>query len=238
MDYAAAFALAVSGDVSRSRALADDLARDYPEDTSVQFMYLPTLRALFALDARDAAAAIQSLQTASRFDLAMGGIGFNAYFGKLYPIYVRGLAYLAAQQPVEAAAEFQRIVDHRSIVLVDPIDALARLQLARALALSGDTVKARSVYDDLFALWENADARDPARQRSTGGTRPVAVRGAVPHRVLAGPDMARVWPSPENPAGSMPHALAKTSRFRLSSNTEYPGPHGARNEPSEPSAHK
>ncbi|HMF61109.1 MAG TPA: tetratricopeptide repeat protein, partial [Vicinamibacterales bacterium] len=113
VDYAAAFALAVSGDVSRSRALAGDLARDYPEDTSVQFMYLPTLRALFALDARDAAAAIQSLQTASRFDLATGGIGFNGYFGKLYPIYVRGLAYLAAQQPVEAAAEFQRIVDHR-----------------------------------------------------------------------------------------------------------------------------
>jgi predicted Ser/Thr protein kinase len=157
VDYAAAFALALSGDVRRSRALADDLARDYPEDTSVQFMYLPTLRALFALDARDAAAAIQSLHTASRFDLAMGGIGFNGYFGKLYPIYVRGLAYLAAQQPVEAAAEFQRIVDHRSIVLVDPIDALARLQLARALALSGDTVKAKSVYDDLFTLWKNAD---------------------------------------------------------------------------------
>jgi tetratricopeptide (TPR) repeat protein len=161
VDYAAAFALAVSGDVSRSRALADDLARDHPEDTSVQFMYLPTLRALFALDARNPAAAIQALQTASRFDLATGGIGFNGYFGKLYPIYVRGLAYLAAQQPVEAAAEFQRIVDHRSIVLVDPIDAFARLQLARALALSGDTAKARSVYDDLFALWQNADARIP-----------------------------------------------------------------------------
>ena len=63
VDYAAAFALAVSGDVSQSRALADGLARDYPEDTSVQFMYLPTLRALFALDAGDAAAAIQSLQS-------------------------------------------------------------------------------------------------------------------------------------------------------------------------------
>ncbi|MEO5739520.1 MAG: protein kinase, partial [Vicinamibacterales bacterium] len=157
VDYAAAFALAVSGEVSRSRALADDLAREYPEDTSVQFMYLPTLRALFALDARDAAAAIHSLQTASRFDLAMGGIGFNGYFGKLYPIYVRGLAYLAAQQPVEAAAEFQRILDHRSIVLVDPIDAFARLQLARALALSGDTVKAKRAYSDLLTLWKNAD---------------------------------------------------------------------------------
>jgi eukaryotic-like serine/threonine-protein kinase len=156
VDYAAAFALAVSGDVSQSRALADDLARDHPEDTSVQFMYLPTLRALFALDARNPAAAIQSLQTASRFDLATGGVGFNGYFGKLYPIYVRGLAYLAAQQPVEAAV-FQRIVDHRSIVLVDPIDALARLQLARALVLSGDTVKAKSAYNDLLTLWKNAD---------------------------------------------------------------------------------
>ena len=137
VDYAAAFALAISGDLSRSRALADDLARDYPEDTSVQFMYLPTLRALFALDARDPAAAIHALQTASRFDLALGGIGFNAYFGGLYPIYVRGLAYLAAQQPVEAAAEFQRILDHRSIVLVDPMDALARLQLATSARALG-----------------------------------------------------------------------------------------------------
>ena len=161
VDYAVAFALAVSGDVTGSRALADGLARDYPEDTSVQFMYLPTLRALFALDARDAAAAIHSLQTASRFDLARGGIGFNAHFGVLYPSYVRGLAYLAAQQPAQAVAEFQRIVDHRSIVLVDPVDALARLQLARALALSGDTAKARSVYDDLFALWKDADVKIP-----------------------------------------------------------------------------
>ena len=161
MDYAAAFALALAGDVSRARALADDLARDYPDDTSVQFIYLPALRALFSLNAGDAAAAIRSLQASSRSDLAMGNIGFSAYFGKLYPIYVRGLAYLAAQQPAEAAAEFQRIVDHRSIVLVDPVDGLARLQLARALALSGDIVKARSVYDDLFTLWKNADAKIP-----------------------------------------------------------------------------
>ena len=124
-------------------------------------MYLPTLRALFALDTRAAATAIQSLQTASRVDLAIGGIGFNGYFGKLYPIYVRGLAYLAAEQPVEAAAEFQRIVDHRSIVLVDPIDAFARLQLARALALAGDTVRAKSAYGDLLTLWQNADSDIP-----------------------------------------------------------------------------
>jgi hypothetical protein len=161
VDYAAAFALAISGDVSRSRALADDMARDYPEDTSVQFLYLPTLRALFALDAGDAAAAIQSLQAASRFDLATGGIGFNGHFGKLYPIYVRGLAYLAAHQPAEAAAEFQRLIDHRSIVLVDPVDAMARLQLARALVLSGDLMKAKSAYNDLLTLWKDSDPKLP-----------------------------------------------------------------------------
>jgi eukaryotic-like serine/threonine-protein kinase len=145
LDYAAAFALAVSGDVTRSRALTDELARDYADDTSVQYIYLPTLRALFSLNAHDAAASIQTLQTASRFDLGMGGIGITGYFGRLYPIYVRGLAYLAAQQPAAAAAEFRRIIDHRSIVLVDPMDAMARLQLARALVLSGDTAKAKSM---------------------------------------------------------------------------------------------
>ena len=101
----------------------------------------------------------------------MGGIGFNGYFGKLYPIYVRGLAYLAAKQPTEAVGEFQRIIDHRNIVLVDPMDAMARLQLARALVLAGDTVKAKSAYDDLLTLWKDADARIPiveqAREESS-----------------------------------------------------------------------
>ena len=118
VDYAAAFALAVSGDVSRSRALAGDLARDYPQDTSVNiFYYLPTLRALFALDARDAPAAIQSLQTASRFYLAMGGIGFNGSLGQALSD-LRSRLFHPGGAVVEAAAEFQRIVDHRSIVLV------------------------------------------------------------------------------------------------------------------------
>jgi hypothetical protein len=116
----------------QSRALAEDLAREFPEDTFVQYMYLPTLRALLAMNPRDPAAAIQALQIASRYDLALGGVGFIGRFGGLYPIYVRGMAYLAARQPAEAVAEFQRILDHRSIV--DPMDARARLQLARALA--------------------------------------------------------------------------------------------------------
>jgi tetratricopeptide (TPR) repeat protein len=161
VDYAAAFALALSGDLPQSRALAQDLAREFPEDTFVQFMYLPTLRALFALNANDPAAAIQALQVASRYDLHTAGVGYIGRFGPLYPIYVRGMAYLAARQFVEAAGEFQRILDHRSIVLVDPMDALARLQLARALALSGDIVKAKSAYGDLLTLWKNADPDIP-----------------------------------------------------------------------------
>jgi len=161
VDYAAAFALALSGDLPQARRLADGLAREFPEDTSVQVMYLPTLRALFSLSAGDPAAAIQALQIASRYDLAPGRLGFVGRFGSLYPIYVRGLAYLAAKQPTEAVGEFQRIIDHRNIVLVDPMDAMARLQLARALVLSGDTVKAKSAYTDLLTLWKDADAGTP-----------------------------------------------------------------------------
>jgi len=161
VDYAVAFALTLSGDVARARQLAGDLEKNFPEDTSVQSLYLPALRGLFAIDARDPSAAIQSLQSASRYDLGQGGLAFYWRFGALYPIYVRGLSYLAARQPAEAAGEFQRILDHRGIVLVDPMDALARLQLARAHALAGDTAKAKVAYNDLFALWKDADSKIP-----------------------------------------------------------------------------
>src|SRR5688572_10987311 len=168
VDYAAAFALALAGDLPQSRALAGELAREFPEDTSVQFMYLPALRALFSLNTPtpDAAAAIQALQAASRYDLALGRLGFVGRFGGLYPIYVRGLAYLAAGQPAEAAAEFQRILDHRTMVIVDPMDAMARVQLGRALVASGDTVKAKSVYSELFELWKDADADMPVLKQA------------------------------------------------------------------------
>jgi tetratricopeptide (TPR) repeat protein len=131
-------------------------------------MYLPTLQALLSLSTPtpDAPAAIRALQTASRYDLALGRVGFVGRFGGLYPIYVRGLAYLAARQPAEAAAEFQRILDHRSIVLVDPMDAMARLQLARARVLSGDTVQAKGTYQDLLTLWKNADPGIPVLEEA------------------------------------------------------------------------
>ena len=172
VDYAAAFALALSGDLPQSRALAEDLAREFPEDTSVQFMYLPTLRALFSLNTHDAAAAIQALQTASRYDLALGGVGFIGRFGGLYPIYVRGLAYLAARQPAEAAAEFQRILDHRSIVLVDPDGRHGAPAAGAGARGSGDAAKAKSAYNDLFALWKRRRPRHSGSSTKHGRNTP------------------------------------------------------------------
>jgi eukaryotic-like serine/threonine-protein kinase len=157
VDFAAAFALVLSGESTRARELADGLERRFPEDTSVKYSYLPTLRARFALDAGNAETAIQLLRAAARYDLAVPGIAFNGFFGALYSVYLRGEAYLAADRPAEAATEFQNILDHRGIVRGDPMDAMARLQLARALALSGETVKAKTAYQDFLNLWNAAD---------------------------------------------------------------------------------
>jgi tetratricopeptide (TPR) repeat protein len=159
--YAAALVLAVAGDPARAEAIADDLERRFPEDTSVRFSYLPTLRALAALSAGDPARAIDVLQSASTYEFAQPGICFygsgGGGFGAMYPTYVRGLAYLLLHKPGEAAAEFQKIIDHPGVVLEDPIGGIARLQLARALAQGGDAAKARTVYQDLVTLWQEAD---------------------------------------------------------------------------------
>src|SRR5262249_25954099 len=125
VEYTAAFALASVGELTQARALADDLEARFPEDTSVRFSYVPTLRALLSLRAGDPEAAIQRLQVSARFDLNVPGISFNAFFGALDAVYVRGEAYLAANQPAQAAAEFQKIIDHCGIVLADPMDAMA-----------------------------------------------------------------------------------------------------------------
>ena len=87
--------------------------------------------------------------------------GAPASIGSFYTVYVRGLAYLAAQQGTEAAMEFQKVIDGRNIVVSDPIGALARLQLGRALALSGENAKAKAAYQDFLTLWKDADADIP-----------------------------------------------------------------------------
>jgi eukaryotic-like serine/threonine-protein kinase len=161
VEYAAAVALALAGDFARSQALADDLEKRFPEDTSVRFTYLPTLHALFALSRGQSANAIELLQAAVPYELAVPGIKFFAGFGGLYPVYVRGEAFLAAHQGAEAAAEFQKILDRRGIVLADPVGALAHLQLGRAYVLSGDKIKAKAAYQDFLNLWKDADPGVP-----------------------------------------------------------------------------
>jgi eukaryotic-like serine/threonine-protein kinase len=162
VEYGAAFALALSGDSGHAQALANDLEKRFPEDTAARFNYVPAIRALLALNQREPAKAIELLQTAAPYDL--GGPPCAAppgYFGMFYPIYVRGMAYLAAHQGAEAAAEFQRILDHRGIVISDPIAALAHLQLGRAFVLSGEKTKAKAAYQDFLTLWNDADADIP-----------------------------------------------------------------------------
>jgi hypothetical protein len=159
--YASAFALAVAGDLPRAQSLAADLQKRFPEDTAVQFNYLPALSALFALNRHDPGKAIELLQAAVPYELAVPPIDFNEFFGGLYPVYVRGQANLAARQGPEAAVQFQKILDHRGIVAGDPIGALAHLQLGRAYALTGDKTRAKSAYQDFLTLWNNADPDIP-----------------------------------------------------------------------------
>jgi tetratricopeptide (TPR) repeat protein len=160
VEYGAALALLLSGDSSRSQTLADDLGKRFAEDTAVKFSYLPTLRALLALKHGEPAKAIELLQIAAPYELGSPPSAFGL-FGALYPIYVRGEAYLAANRGAGAAAEFQKVLDHRGIVVSDPIGALARWRLGKALALSGDTVKAKAAYQDFLTLWKDADQDIP-----------------------------------------------------------------------------
>jgi DNA-binding winged helix-turn-helix (wHTH) protein/tetratricopeptide (TPR) repeat protein len=161
VEYGVALALALSGDSSQARLLADDLERRFPKDTAVRFSYLPVLRARLALAQGDASKAVELLQVAVPHDLGVPRSSIHALFGALYPAYARGEAYLALHQGAEAATEFQEILDHRGIVVSDPIGALAHLQLGRAYALSGDKTKARSSYEDFLTLWKDADPDIP-----------------------------------------------------------------------------
>ena len=161
VQYGAAFALALSGDSTRSHAIANDLEKRFPEDTSIQFSYLPALRARLALNHGDASKALELLQAAVPNELGAPRSSLEGHFGGLYPIYVRGQAYLAAHHGAGASTEFQKIVDHRGIVVSDPVGAVARLQLARAFASSGEITKAKVAYEHFLTLWKDADADIP-----------------------------------------------------------------------------
>ena len=155
--YAAAFALARAGEYSRAEALAVDLSKRFPEDTSVQFSYLPTLRALFALHRNEPAKAVEELEPAVQQEYAQTGVSFFAFFGNLYPTYVRGQAYVAQKNYPAAIAEFQKIVDHPGLVLSDPMGVITRVELARAYAAMGDKTKTAEMYKQVVEMWKEAD---------------------------------------------------------------------------------
>jgi DNA-binding winged helix-turn-helix (wHTH) protein/tetratricopeptide (TPR) repeat protein len=152
---AAGLALALAGDLAQAQKFAADESKRYPQDTPVQFIFLPTIRAGIALGQRSPAKAIADLQTVE-----------NVGNFSLYPVYLRGEAYLAAHKGSEAAGEFQKIIDHRGIVGTSPFGALAHLGLARSYFMQGDTAKARSAYQDFFTLWKDADPDLPILQQA------------------------------------------------------------------------
>jgi DNA-binding winged helix-turn-helix (wHTH) protein/tetratricopeptide (TPR) repeat protein len=156
LQYHAAMALALTGRAAQARALAEDLDKRFPQDTIVRSIYLPTLRSQLALSRNDAQEAIDVLQGATPYEQT----------AELFPVYVRGLAYLAARRSSEAASEFQRVVSHPGIVLNSPIGALAHLQLGRAFAMQGDIIEARRAYQDYLALWRQADPDIPILKKA------------------------------------------------------------------------
>jgi eukaryotic-like serine/threonine-protein kinase len=161
-----AIASSVAGDSAQATQLANDLGKRFPQDTVVQFNYLPTIRAAAEIRGEnrgenrkaDVAKAIQTLDPTAPYELGTtaldGGIS-------LYPVYVRGEAYLAAENGSAAATEFKKILDHSGVVQNEPIGALAHLGLGRAYVLSGEMSKARTAYQDFFNLWKDADLDVP-----------------------------------------------------------------------------
>ena len=162
VEYGAGLVFALTGDTSQTQTLANDLEQRFPEDTSIKFSRLPTLHALVAINSGQPSRAIEALQVAAPYDLGAPRSSFHGIFGPLYPVYVRGEALLATHQGPQAAAEFQKILNHPGIVMSDPIGALAHLQLGRAYTLSGDKIKAKAAYQDFLQLWKDADPGIPA----------------------------------------------------------------------------
>jgi eukaryotic-like serine/threonine-protein kinase len=169
VEVEAALAFAMAGDTARADSLAQDLGKRFPLDTQMQSLWLPVIQAQLALDRKNPAAALNALQAASTIEL--GEIAFLNNLSCLYPVYVRGKAYLAAGQGSAAAAEFQKILDHSGIVWNCWTGALAHLGVARANALQARTsqgadadlarTRALAAYKDFLTLWKDADPDIP-----------------------------------------------------------------------------
>jgi len=153
-----ALTLARVGEAGRAKVIAEELEKSYPSQTILKVYWLPTVKAAIELDANNFAQALVSLEAAAPYELG-GPPQFQ--LGTLYPAYLRGQAYLAAHNGTAAAAEFQKFLDHRGIVINFPLGALAHLGLARAYAMTGDTAKAKNAYQNFLTLWKDADPDIP-----------------------------------------------------------------------------
>ena len=154
----AALTLARIGDASQAKALADELRMDYPNNSLIKLYWLPTINAAIQLEANNPPTALMELETAAPYEL---GVPRPMGTGTLYPAYLRGQAYLLAKNGSAAVAEFEKLLNHRGIVLNFVIGALARLQLGRAYAMSSDSAKAKIAYQDFLTLWKDADPDIP-----------------------------------------------------------------------------
>jgi tetratricopeptide (TPR) repeat protein len=165
----AAFALALAGDSARAETIAQALERDYPLNTPIQSWWLPAIRGQVALNKKDPQAALNLLKAAEPIEL--GAVPFLANGSCLYPTYVRGQAYLAEGQGKDAAAEFQKVLDHGGLVWNCWTGAMARVGVARAnffefqnlQGAEADAARVRGLraYQEFMALWKDADADVP-----------------------------------------------------------------------------
>jgi serine/threonine protein kinase len=153
----AALALARIGDVARAKALAEELEKSYPTNTLLKLYWLPTIHAAIEISQGNSSQAVVDLEAAAPYELGLAGSSISY----LWPAYVRGQAYLSAHNGTAAAAEFQKLLDHRGIVSNFVTGTLAHLQIGRAYAMAGDTAKAKAAYQDFFALWKDADPDIP-----------------------------------------------------------------------------
>jgi eukaryotic-like serine/threonine-protein kinase len=156
----AALALARLGEIDQAERMAHGLAERFPLNTAINRYWLPAIYASIEIRRHNPEKALEDLRTTSPYELASPLPQFEVG-GSLYPVYVRGEAYLLLHQGKEAAAEFQKFLDHRGIAMNSPLGALARLQLGRAHALLGENIKSRAAYQDFLGLWKDADADIP-----------------------------------------------------------------------------
>jgi serine/threonine protein kinase/tetratricopeptide (TPR) repeat protein len=154
----AGFALATCGESQKAETLAAELSKKYPLETFAQKLDIPMIHARQELQRGNGAKAVEYLRPAEAYEFGFVALGI--------PAYLRGLAYLQLKQGAQAAAEFQKILDHREAIGPSPHLALAHLGLARAYAIAGDTSKARTAYQDFFALWKDADPDIPILQQA------------------------------------------------------------------------